>query len=54
MMSKDSIDDRLYNLIMSKRSLASKITGSTDAAFENESSFKEIMSLVITDNNQNE
>lgn len=51
MMSKNSIDSRLYELIISKRSLASKITGSTDAAFENEASFNEFMNIALNDNN---
>lgn len=53
MMSKDSIDERLYDLIMSKRSLAAKITGSLDAAFEDEKTFDEFMNIALSDNINN-
>lgn len=49
-INENSIDDRLYDLITSKKSLASKITGAIDnASFEDEASFDELANLIMTE-----
>lgn len=47
MIGQDSIDDKLYNKIVDKKSLLSRITGATDSAtFEDEKAFDELISLL--------
>lgn len=45
-LGKDSIDDRLFRIIMDKRSIASKITGSDDDIPSDERYFEELMSCI--------
>lgn len=46
LIGKDSIDYRLYGLIMDKKSVAARITGSVDDALKDERYFNELMSCV--------
>lgn len=47
MIGQDTIDDKLYNKILDKKSLLSRITGATDSAtFEDEKAFDELISLL--------
>lgn len=45
-LSKDTIDSRLFKIIMDKRSIASKITGSDDDIPNDEKYFEELMSCL--------